>query len=75
MNANELTPAEKETVMRYDMKDRVYVVDTIVPHHVRRFTKLFGPGEQMDPQGTMRWTIDRMPSLPAARRDSATEAE
>lgn len=54
---NDLAPEEKETLCVYDMRDRVWIVTTIVPKHIRRITKLHGPGTVLDKFGTMRWTL------------------
>lgn len=62
--ADTLTPEEKETIMQYDMRTGMYTITTIVPKHIRRFTKLFGKGESLDRFGTIRWIVPRMPSLP-----------
>jgi len=60
---SELRPEEKETVILYDMRERKFTVTTIVPKHIRRFTKILGPGAVLDPFGTMRWVTNRIPVL------------
>lgn len=58
-----LTPAEKETLVQYDMESRKFTVNTIVPKHIRRLTKLFGPGQIVDTFGTSRWVLEKLPLL------------
>lgn len=52
-----LSHEERETVICYDMKNKVAVVTTCIPKDIRRLTKLHGPGEKQDEHGTERWEI------------------
>lgn len=51
------------TVLVYDMESRLFRVNTVVPKHIRRFTRLYGPGKDVDSWGTKEWVVSRIPVL------------
>ena len=62
---NGLTRDEHETVIVSDMRSAKFTVTTVIPKHLRKFTKLWGPGEVLDKFWTRRWVVTKLPVLHA----------